>query len=165
MDNIIVHKAEVADHRRIVAVMPDWWGGRDLTAMLPRLFLEHFHETTFIAESGHELVGFLVGFFSQTHWNEGYIHFCGIHPGHRGSGLGARLYQLFFKLCLKNGRTSVRSCTSPVNRESVSFHQHLGFELVPGDTEIDGMPVHLDYNRPEDSKVCFRIQLPQDKQG
>ena len=25
----------------------EWWGGRDLTAMLPKLFLNHFNDTSF----------------------------------------------------------------------------------------------------------------------
>ena len=63
--------------------MPSWWSGRDLTALLPELFLEHFYDTSFVSEQGTELVGFLVGFLSQAHHNEAYIHFVGVHPDFR----------------------------------------------------------------------------------
>ncbi|WP_254068526.1 GNAT family N-acetyltransferase [Brevibacillus sp. 7WMA2] len=50
--------------------------------MLPKLFFEHFTYTasfSFIAEKNGELLGFLIGFLSQTHRDEAYIHFVGIH--------------------------------------------------------------------------------------
>jgi hypothetical protein len=53
--------AEPADYDRIVAVMDDWWG-RVVHTGLPRLFLNHFHRTSIIAERDGDLAGFLVGF-------------------------------------------------------------------------------------------------------
>ncbi|GIO02197.1 GNAT family N-acetyltransferase [Brevibacillus laterosporus] len=47
--------------------------------MLPKLFFEHFTHTSFIAEKNGELIGFLIGFLSQIHTDEAYIHFVGIH--------------------------------------------------------------------------------------
>jgi predicted GNAT superfamily acetyltransferase len=49
-----------------MAVMPDWWDGRDLRTMLPRLFLVHFNDTSFIPEDDGDLVAFLVGFMSPS---------------------------------------------------------------------------------------------------
>ena len=139
--------------------MPAWWGGRDLRPMLPRLFLEHFHDTSLVAEDRGELVGFLVGFLSPSRPDEGYIHFVGVHPAHRKKGLARELYERFFTLCGREGRTLVRSCTSPVNRGSIAFHQRLGFESEPGDDEDGGFPVARDYNRPGDPKVRFARRL------
>ena len=68
------------DHPRIVGVMKDWWGGRDLRGMLPRLFLEHFTNTSFVVENDRALIGFLIGFLSPARPREGYIHFVGVHP-------------------------------------------------------------------------------------
>jgi hypothetical protein len=42
-----------------------------------------------------------------------------------------------------------------VNKDSVLFHKRIGFQLEPGDDEIDGFPVTSDYNRPGDHKVQF----------
>ena len=55
----------------------------------------------------------------------------------------------------------VRSCTSPVNRDSIAFHQKMGFAIEPGDAEVDGIPVTLDYNRPGDHKVRFKKWIDQ----
>ena len=38
-----------------------------MRAMLPRLFFEHFRDTSFVAEEDGEIVGFLCGFLSQTY--------------------------------------------------------------------------------------------------
>lgn len=51
--------------------------------MLPKLFFQHFEETSFaIHESGH-VVAFLIGFVSQTHPEQAYIHFIGVHQDYR----------------------------------------------------------------------------------
>ncbi|MCR8987876.1 GNAT family N-acetyltransferase [Brevibacillus laterosporus] len=47
--------------------------------VLPKLFFEHFTHISFIAEKNGELIGFLIGFLSQIHTDEAYIHFVGIH--------------------------------------------------------------------------------------
>ena len=151
----LIRRADPADHRRIISVMIDWWGRRDLRQSVPRLFLEHFCNTSFIAEKDREMAGFLIAFFSPAHDREGYIHFVGVHPNWRKQGLGRILYERFFKLCRQEGRTTVRSCTSPVNKESVAFHTRMGFLVGPGDGVVEGVPVTLDYNRPGDHKVLF----------
>jgi GNAT superfamily N-acetyltransferase len=79
----------------------------------------------------------------------------GVHPDFRKKGIGTTLYERFFEICQTQGRTIVRACTSPVNRSSVEFHERIGFQLDPGDDEIDGLPVTRDYNRPGDHKVRF----------
>jgi len=150
-----IRNGKPSDHARIVSVMQNWWNGRDLTAMLPKLFLIHFRETTFIVERGNELIGFLVGFLSQSRRNEGYIHFVGVHPGFRNDGIGTFLYERFFELCRKQSRTIIRACTSPVNKGSIEFHIKMGFQIEPGNGEMDGFFVMLDYNRPGDPKVLF----------
>ncbi|MCD4674838.1 MAG: GNAT family N-acetyltransferase [Desulfobacula sp.] len=151
----IQHPKE-SDHPRIISVMKGWWKGRDLTHALPRLFLIHFKSTSFIVEHDEKLIGFLIGFFSPDHLDQGYIHFAGVHPDFQGKGLGKKLYFLFFKKCLKENRTLVRSCTSPVNKGSIAFHKRLGFQIIPSDQSIDDVPVSLDYSKPGDTKVLFK---------
>lgn len=158
-DTMNVRNCTPEDHARIIEVMGEWWDGRDLTRMLPRLFLVHFTNTSFVVEKGGSLIGFLIGFLSPSRPREGYIHFVGVHPEHRGSGIGAFLYHRFFDLCRENNREIVRACTSPVNKGSVVFHRQMGFRILEGDAEMDGVPVTLDYNRPNDPKVLFEIRI------
>jgi hypothetical protein len=154
-NDIMVRKARPADHEKIIAALQNWWGGRDLTAMLPKLFLNHFNDTSFVIEKEAEMIGFLIGLISPSLKNEAYVHFMGVHPDFRKKGIGTLLYERFFEICRNHGRNIVRACTSPVNRGSVEFHKRIGFQLEAGDDEIDGLPVIKNYNRPGDPKVQF----------
>ena len=157
--DFVVRNTRPSDHQRIMDVMIAWWNGRDLRAMLPKLFLIHFNNTSFVSEINEQLAGFLVGFLSPSLNEEGYVHFMGIGPDFRKNGLGSLLYNRFFDICRQNGRSIVRACTSPVNRDSIAFHRKIGFILEPGDGEVDGIPFTSDYNRPGDDKVLFTKYL------
>lgn len=144
------------DHHEVLAVMKDWWGGRDLTYALPRLFFDHFNDSSFAIYHQNQIVAFLIGFLSPSKANEGYIHFAGVHPSFRKIGLGSHLYSLFFDFCRSHNRTTITSCTSPVNKGSIQFHIKQGFEIEPGDSEVEGTMVCLNYNRVGDHKVLFK---------
>ena len=128
--------AEPTDYGRVIDVIDEWWGGREMAAMLPKLFFVHFRDTSFVAEEDGALVGFLCGLRSQTYPDEAYVHFVGVDPAHRGSGLGRALYERFFAAVAP--RTVVRAVTAPVNERSVAFHQAIGFEVDRVDEDYDG---------------------------
>ena len=157
--DILIRKAEPADHDKIIAALQNWWGGRDLSAMLPRLFLNHFNDTSLVFEKEGEMIGFLIGFISPSLKKEAYVHFMGVHPDFRQKGIGTLLYERFIEICRRHDRSIIRACTSPVNRGSVEFHKRIGFKLEPGDDEIEGLPVTSDYNRPGDHKVRFTKKI------
>ncbi|MGW3471187.1 N-acetyltransferase family protein [Saccharopolyspora sp. NPDC000995] len=157
-----LRQAEETDHSRIVAAIESWWTdsrspaeARELSLLVPRLFLQHFSGTSLVAERGGETVGFLIGFLSADRAEDAYIHFVGVDPALRGGGLARRLHAEFFDTASSAGRSRVRCITSPANTASVAFHRRMGFELVPGDTEIDGIPVHQDYDGRGHDRVCF----------
>lgn len=122
--------ASPADYDRIITVVNPWWG-RDIQHVLPRLFLDHFHRTSLIAETSDDLAGFLVGFLSPSLPDTAYIHFVGVNPAFRGTGLARRLYETFFALARTDGRTAVRALTSPQNTGSIAFHKAMGFTATP----------------------------------
>jgi ribosomal protein S18 acetylase RimI-like enzyme len=78
---------------------------------------------------GEPLRGFLVGFASPSVPQVAYIHFVGISPSDRGSGLGRQLYETFFAAAAAAGRREVRAVTAPVNAPSIAFHRAMGFEV------------------------------------
>ncbi len=156
LDNIVFRNAKPSDHQRVVSVMKNWWDGRDLSGAILKVFFIHFKYSTFIAEKDGELLGFLIGFLSQSNPREGYIHFAGVHPDMRTLGLARTLYKKFFEICTANNRTIVRSCTSPINKSSIGFHQRIGFTIEPGDHMIDGIPVTANYLKEGDHKVLFK---------
>lgn len=132
-----LRKATPADHARILEVMPRWWGGRDLRALVPSLFLEHFAGTSLVAETDDgELAGFLIGFVSQDHPDEAYVHFVGVAPEQRGDGLGRRLHDAFADLLRERGVRRVRCVTSTVNTASVAFHTSIGFVVTGTDMPV-----------------------------
>jgi ribosomal protein S18 acetylase RimI-like enzyme len=133
----VIRNAEPADYLRVTTVIDEWWGGRQMAAMLPKLFFVHFRDTSFVAESEDGvLAGFLCGFRSQTFADEAYVHFVGVDPKTRGGGLGRELYECFFAAVAP--RTIVRAVTSPVNERSVAFHQAIGFDVERIDEHYDG---------------------------
>lgn len=156
-----IRHLKYADFDAISPVVDEWWGGRPVRGLLPRLFFEHFQPTSFALEEGQELVGFLVGFHSQSNPTIGYVHFIGVHPGARGKGYGRLLYQQFFDAAARFGCTEVRAVTSPVNESSIRFHSRLGFQLLPGNGNVNGYPVCLDHDGPGHHHVLFSRQLTE----
>ena len=133
---MLIRPAEPADYARVIPVVDEWWGGRPMAAMLPKLFFVHFRDTSFVADDDGALAGFLCGFRSQTFDDEAYIHFVGVDPAYRGGGLGRALYERFFAAVAP--RSVVRAVTSPANERSLAFHRALGFEVERIDEDYDG---------------------------
>jgi ribosomal protein S18 acetylase RimI-like enzyme len=150
-----VRIARPQDYDPIAAVVDAWWG-RPMLAFLPRLFLDHFHTSSLIVPGEDDaagrsgLRGFLIGFVSPSLPEEAYIHFVGIAPSERGSGLGRLLYGTFFAAARTAGALVVSAVTSPVNTPSIAFHRAMGF-AVKG-------PV-ADYDGPGHDLVSFRRPL------
>jgi predicted GNAT superfamily acetyltransferase len=133
------------DFEPIVAVADDWWG-RPVGPLFHRLFFDHFSSTSFVAEQQGRLVGFLIGFLSPSQAEVGYCHLIAVDATQRGQGVGRRLYDAFFELALRDGRSEIRAITSPTNGPSIAFHRSLGFTVEPGDGEKFGIPVHRGYS-------------------
>ncbi len=72
-----IRQLSTADYPFVISVIDQWWGGRQMADKLPRLFFEHFTDTSFAAERDGKLAGFLAGFISQSRPGEAYIHFDG----------------------------------------------------------------------------------------
>jgi len=147
--DVTLRAATPADYDGIAAVVDDWWG-RPVSHALPRLFLDHFHATSTIAEADGALAGFLIGFLSPSRPDAAYIHFVGVHPEHRRGGLARLLYERFFALAAADGRTVVRAVTAPANARSIAFHTALGFTVTD---PVQG------YDGPGDVKVLFERAL------
>jgi ribosomal protein S18 acetylase RimI-like enzyme len=151
---VTVRHARPSDYGRVIGRVNEWWGGRALVPMLPKLFFVHFEGTSFVADDDDgQLAGFICGFFSQTNPDEAYLHFVGVAPEQRGTGLGRELYERFFQAARTGGRSLVRSVTSPANEASVAFHEALGFEVER---------LARDYDGPGEDRVLFVKRLDPD---
>lgn len=139
------------DHDHFVRRLDEWWGGRSMSAMLPRLFFVHFPNTSAVAvdrDTG-DRVGFLCGLLSQADEDSAYIHFVGVDPGCRGQGLGRQLYEWFFDRAREEGRRVVSCVTSPRNVDSIAFHRSMGFRSH----------AVADYDGPGEDRVVFTRDL------
>jgi ribosomal protein S18 acetylase RimI-like enzyme len=159
-----IRTAREDDYSAIAAALQTWWtmpglssdaGARERAALVPRLWLQHFACTSLVAERQTQFVGFLIGLLSPDRQDEGYIHFVGVAPDARGTGIGRSLYERFFALSARAGRTCVRCVTSPHNTSSIAFHGAMNFEVEPG-TEGDGpIRAKVDYDGPGVHRVAF----------
>ncbi|MGD9009688.1 MAG: GNAT family N-acetyltransferase [Desulfobacteraceae bacterium] len=156
LDNLKIRNGTPIDHEKIVSVMPEWWDGRDLSSSVLKVFFVHFKDTIYIAEIRDQLVGFLVGFMSQSEEKVGYIHFAGVHPKFRRASIGRLLYEHFYAACNASGKSLAKSCTSPFNKLSINFHLRMGFEIEPGDGIVDDLPVTLNFFGNDNHMVLFK---------
>ncbi|GMA52421.1 hypothetical protein GCM10025857_37780 [Alicyclobacillus contaminans] len=72
----LMRNLEERDYGPILDVMDAWWG-RSVSHLLPRVFFQHFQDTSFVVEQDAQIISFLVGFVSQTYPEQAYIHFVG----------------------------------------------------------------------------------------
>jgi predicted GNAT superfamily acetyltransferase len=166
-DTLSVRHPTTADHPRLLAVLDEWWGGLggeagqlERSLLMPRLFLQHFTDTSFIAERPDGSIGaFLIGFRSQSRPDVAYIHFVGVAPDLRRLGVAAGLYGRFISGAQAAGARRVQSCTSPSNTTSQAFHTGMGFAIDPSETVRDGVAVQLDYDGPGIDRVTFTLLL------
>jgi GNAT superfamily N-acetyltransferase len=156
---MIIRHVRPSDYPPIIAVLDNWWGGRKVSAMLPRLFFEHFCDTSYIIEEDNRIAAFLIGFFSQSQPEEAYIHFVGVHPQYRKRGFGRILYEQFFSAVRQNNRKLVRCVTSPVNTGSIAFHTRMGFRIEPGESGLNGVAFDPDHDGPGEHRVRFIQQV------
>ena len=151
-----------ADYPRISSVVDDWWGGRKMDVLLPRLWLQHFTSSSWLAETPDgELGGFLVGFLSPDHPDTAYCHMLATNPNLRGNGVGRALYDRFFEDARAGGRSMVKAVTWPANRTSLAFHRALGFEIASGEgtQNLYGTPAQpaYDFGREDRTTLIRRL--------
>lgn len=151
-----------ADHAPIVRLVDEWWGGRRLHELLPRLWFQHFRGTSWVVEDETgRLAGFLVGFISPDDPEEAYVHMISADPNRRRRGLGAALYRQFIGDVAARGVRRVKAITWPGNRVSVDFHRSLGFrpEDGPGTRNLYGTPAYPDYDYDREDRVVFVLEI------
>lgn len=160
LEGIAFRRPAEADYPGISRVIDDWWGGRRMDGLLPRLWLQHFTGTSWLAETPDgKLAGFLVGFLSPDQPDVAYCHMIATNPNVRLRGLGRALYERFFADAQAGGRHWIHAVTWPANRASLAFHRALGFEIEqgPGSQNLYGSPAQpgYDFDR-EDRAILVR---------
>jgi L-amino acid N-acyltransferase YncA len=162
LDTLTFRRPVEADHARIVEVVDEWWGGRRMRALLPRLWFQHFTGTSWVLEAPDgRLAGFIVAFISQDDPNIGYVHMVSADPNWRRAGIGSALYGRVFEDLRARGVHRVHAITWPGNRTSVAFHRALGFRIEDGAgaQRLYGTPAYPDYDGWGEDRVAFTRDL------
>lgn len=149
-----------SDYQFIIGVLDQWWGGRNMSHMLPKLFFEHFSDTSFIIHIDEDVAGFIIGFISPKKPETAYVHFVGVNPEHRTQGIGRKLYDLFTSAVKELGARHIECVTSPSNTLSINFHKKLGFIPQKGDSiSKDQTPYTANYDGPGEDRVVFKRSI------
>jgi GNAT superfamily N-acetyltransferase len=166
-EGLTARRPRADDHGRVLAVMDDWWGGlggaagsRERALLLPRLFFQHFTDTSRLVEAADgRLAAFLIGFLSASEPGTAFVHFVGVDPALRRTGIAGALYAGFFRQATERGAHTAKCVTSPGNTTSVAFHTRLGFQVDPSAVVDNGVPVQQDYDGPGLHRVTFTRRL------
>jgi GNAT superfamily N-acetyltransferase len=162
LPDLLFRRPTEDDHPTVVGQVDEWWGGRHVHELLPRLWFQHFRGTSWVVETeGGRLAGFLVGFRSPDHPDEAYIHMVATDPNLRGRGIGRSLYERFFDEMRAVGVRRVKAVTWPADRVSVAFHAALGFRPTegPGSQRLYGTPAFADYDYEGEDRALFVREL------
>ena len=129
---ITIRNPREEDYPGVASALESWWDLPELQTPIhrgfrlgavPRLYFQHFNSSCLLAEyeSQDELAGFLVGFQSQDHPEEAYIHFFGVNPKARRQGIGSRHPPVQRTNCSRSRSGLVSQAVSP---SSQGRHRH-----------------------------------------
>lgn len=154
-----IRHIEPEDCKTILAVASNWWGSNYSSDMFSKWYIHHFRDTCHLAVENGKMIGFIMGFLSQSESDESYIRIVMVDPASRGKGVGRALYEEFFKSVGVLGRNVIRCVTAPRKKDSIAFHTRMGFVIEPQEQEFDGLPVCLDYDGRDGIRVVFKKVL------
>jgi len=158
-----------ADYPAVALVVDEWWDGRVVEGLLPRLWFRHFSGTSWLAEAdepggsrstGH-LVGFLAGFLSQHYPEVGVIQAMGVHPSYRRLGIGRALVDRFTADARSAGRTTVEAVAWPGSQRAARFMESLGFrpDTGSGTHPLYGRPAIAGYDFGTEDRIRFSKEV------
>ena len=152
-----ISKCTKADYDQIVSHLEEFWGSDWTGHPHHPIFIYEFCKTAFVIKEGAKVAAYLFGFISQSE-PTAYIHLVGVRAGYKRQGLARRLYGHFFKYAIDHGCTKCKGITTPSNKDSITFHRSLGFELM-GEPDRNGIPVVENYAGPGEDRVVFERWL------
>ena len=147
---MLVRNVFEPDFAEIVGKSRDWGDIVIEREAIYHVMTKHFRGTCFVAEDRGRMIGYLLGFRSQTYPDEAYMHLVQVDPAMRGHGIGRRMFSQFEASARAMGCKKIVAASRPQNRLAMDFYEGLGFKPVQtGDmVEVEGVRAIRDYNGP-----------------
>ncbi len=154
---MLVRNAFPADFIQVANKSKEWADIVIERESVYHIFTEHFRSTSFIAEDRGEMIGYFLGFRSQSKPEEALIHLVQVAPRLRGNGVGRRMFSQFQASVKNMGCTKIITHSRPENNSCSRFYKAMGFDVVAGEDpiEVNGMPCVRDYNGPGKHRVVW----------
>ncbi|MEO5918073.1 MAG: GNAT family N-acetyltransferase [Candidatus Limnocylindrales bacterium] len=162
------------DYAALAGLVDEWWDGRVVQGLLPRLWFRHFADKSWIAEAGDgattgpgmaaaqpRIAGFLVGFLSPGQPGSAVLHAVGVHPTARRQNLGRLLVDHFLADARQAGALRVEAVLWPGNRRGLAFLAALGFgpDPDPAARPIYGIPAIEGYDFGTEDRARYGREL------
>jgi ribosomal protein S18 acetylase RimI-like enzyme len=147
---MLVRNVFEADFLAIVEKSKEWADIVIERDTIYHILTRHFRSTCFIAEDRQQVIGYLLGFRSQTYPEEAYMHLIQVDPKLRGHGVGRRLFSQFEAATKALGCKKIVTTSRPQNKTAAKFYEETGFRPVEAESmiEVDGVRAIKDYNGP-----------------
>jgi ribosomal protein S18 acetylase RimI-like enzyme len=130
-----IRRVRPGDLVAVLAAARCWWDRPEAVPPLPRLLFEHFSTNAFVAEVEGELVGFVLGFVSQTYPGEAHVQAVAVRPDQRRAELGRALYERFFGAACDQYCSVVCAGVPADDEAALAFHRALGFSVEAPEVE------------------------------
>ena len=94
------------------------------------LFWKFFKDTCLVALEENQLIGYLLGFISQTEPICGYIHMIGVNKNYRRKRIGTTLINYFEEIVASKGAKFIYLTTNLENVGAIEFYKEIGFNDI-----------------------------------
>ena len=102
----------------------------DLNSLYSYLLISaHFDQTSVIAETGHDIVGYVSGYIHPHHDDTLFIWQIAVHPIMRGRGLATRMLNDILKRRESANIKFIEATITPSNKKSRNLFQGLAKQL------------------------------------
>ena len=122
------------------------------------LWLACFGTTSFIASSDGTLAGGVLACINQGKTNEVYVDQVAVAQQWRGRGVTGRLLDKVGDEARRRGCRRVWLSTDPANPAARVWARY-GFALLPGNDEVNGLPVTRDFKGAGKHRALFERML------
>jgi diaminobutyrate acetyltransferase len=117
-----------------------------------KIMLRYFSNSCFIAEFKDEIIGFVMGFKSQTDENTFFLWQIGVNPSHRGKKVAENLLKKLENTAETQGCNKMEVTVDPENIASQKLFEKNGYINISSKEgkiiEISGKQTVKDYYKP-----------------